>query len=128
MRNRKLVELFGTLGGTDMTLVNESVGEYTTAIFVPELATRLIMEDMGLADDKIAEGRKLMVDTVDLGNIINPEKIDEDVLNDYSDEYNAEGDGAGGMAWWWDEQVEKARREDLGIHDDDEEWLDEDLL
>ncbi|KAF3942075.1 hypothetical protein ABW19_dt0203260 [Dactylella cylindrospora] len=68
------------------------------------------MEDFNLTDDKIKEGRKLMVETIEIGRLLNDENEDDVLVevgeNSYNDELND------GMNWWWEEQEEKRRREE----------------
>lgn len=102
----------------DATISKGYAGAYITSVLLPELATRLIMEDMGIADDEIEKGRKLMIKTIEIGKI----------LNDDDDDDRQDGGGGGGgratggfdandevndgMNWWWKEEEEKRRLEE----------------
>ncbi|KAF3911868.1 hypothetical protein AA313_de0209609 [Arthrobotrys entomopaga] len=83
----------------DVTLVNSGEGVYIQSILIPELAIRLIMDDFNMGEDEIEKGRKLMVDTIDVGL----------ALNDDNDDYSEVNDG---MDWWWKEQEEKRQQEE----------------
>ncbi|KAK6349950.1 hypothetical protein TWF696_006206 [Orbilia brochopaga] len=83
----------------DITVTSCGEGGYIQSILIPELATRLVMEDFKMADDKIEEGRKMMVNTVDIGMSLNDDTQPQTELND-------------GMDWWWKEQEEKRLAEE----------------
>ncbi|KAK6544200.1 hypothetical protein TWF694_000903 [Orbilia ellipsospora] len=83
----------------DVTLVNSGEGVYIQSILIPELAIRLIMDDFKMGEDDIEKGRKLMLDTIDVGL----------ALNDDNDDYSEVNDG---MDWWWKEQEEKRQQEE----------------
>lgn len=58
----------------DDTLVAKiGVVGYSQSVLVPELATRLIMDDMNVTADV---AREIMRDTVDIGQKINPQQDD----------------------------------------------------
>lgn len=58
----------------DDTLVAKvGVVGYSQSVLVPELATRLIMDDMNVTADV---AREIMRDTVDIGHKINPQQDD----------------------------------------------------
>ncbi|KAF3906488.1 hypothetical protein ABW20_dc0106653 [Dactylellina cionopaga] len=83
----------------DTTTTKAGEGVYIQSILVPELATRLIMEDFEMEDDEVEKGRKLMLDTIDIGLALNDDNEDDSELND-------------GMDWWWKEQEEKRQQDE----------------
>ncbi|EPS39161.1 hypothetical protein H072_7067 [Dactylellina haptotyla CBS 200.50] len=83
----------------DITTTRSSEGAYIQSILVPELATRLIMEDFEMGDDEVERARKLMLDTIDVGWSLNDDAADYTGPND-------------GMDWWWKEQEEKRQQEE----------------
>ncbi|KAJ6264607.1 hypothetical protein Dda_0756 [Drechslerella dactyloides] len=82
----------------DVTITSCGEGGYIQSILIPELATRLVMEDFKMADDKVAEGRKMMINTIDIGLSLN----DDAPQAEHKD----------GMDWWWKEQEEKRLAEE----------------
>ncbi|KAF3907061.1 hypothetical protein ABW21_db0200319 [Orbilia brochopaga] len=88
----------------DVTIDSCGRAGYIQGILVPELATRIIMEDFKMADDKIEEGRKMMIDTIDIGRLLNDDPND-----------SQPGDGEGdGMGWWHREKHAREQAELLG--------------
>ncbi|KAL4911296.1 hypothetical protein BDW74DRAFT_7348 [Aspergillus multicolor] len=57
------------LAADDHIVKKAGVVGYTQAVLVPELAVRLVKEDMGVDD---ASARKIMRDSIDLGEKVNP--------------------------------------------------------
>ncbi|KAK6509379.1 hypothetical protein TWF481_004128 [Arthrobotrys musiformis] len=101
--NRGMTEALKKLGAKkDITTLSGGAGSYMQWILVPELGTRLIMEDFGMSDDEIDRGRKLMQDTVDIGLLLNHGEDDGDDFAGVDD----------GMEWWWKEQEEKRQQEE----------------
>ncbi|KAK6357175.1 hypothetical protein TWF718_001500 [Orbilia javanica] len=86
----------------DITTTGGGAGSYIQGILIPELGTRLIMEDFEMSEDEIDKARKLMENTIDIGLVINHG-------DDDGDDVTGVGDG---MEWWWKEQDAKRRQEE----------------
>ncbi|KAK6536373.1 hypothetical protein TWF281_000612 [Arthrobotrys megalospora] len=87
----------------DITTMGGGAGSYIQCILIPELATRLIMEDFGMSDDEIDKGRQLMQETINIGLL----------LNDDNNADNEDATGVNdGMDWWWKEQEAKRLQEE----------------
>ncbi|EXJ88134.1 hypothetical protein A1O1_05062 [Capronia coronata CBS 617.96] len=81
-------ELTKTLNGalrSDSTLRAAGVGGYVSAVLVPELTARLVMEDMGLPSSE--EARDVLDESSRIGALLNP---DDDHIEREDDEYVAE--------------------------------------
>lgn len=62
---------------SDQLISARGVTNYVRAVLVPELATLLVMDDMNIGAE---EARKVLRESVELGNIINEEQ--DEVIKD----------------------------------------------
>jgi hypothetical protein len=58
---------------SDAVLRTAGVGGYVSAVLVPALTLRLVMEDMLLADDDVVEGRRVLEESTNIGVLLNPD-------------------------------------------------------
>lgn len=86
----------------DITTIRGGAGSYIQSILIPELGTRLIMDDFGMADDEIDRGRELMENTIDIGLLLNHGEEDGNDVTGVDD----------GMEWWWKEQEALRQQEE----------------
>ncbi|KAK6363148.1 hypothetical protein TWF730_000595 [Orbilia blumenaviensis] len=86
----------------DITTTGGGAGSYIQSILVPELGTRLIMEDFKMTEDEIEKGRKLMQETIDIGMLLNHGEDNDADLMGIND----------GMEWWWKEQEAKQQQDE----------------
>ncbi|TGJ71143.1 hypothetical protein EYR41_003130 [Orbilia oligospora] len=85
----------------DITTLRGGAGAYIQRILVPEVGTRLIMEDFRMADDEIDKARELMQNTIDIGLLLNHGEEDGDLIG--VDD---------GMQWWWKEREAQCLQEE----------------
>ncbi|KAF3080781.1 hypothetical protein TWF594_001631 [Orbilia oligospora] len=83
------------------TLRGGGAGAYIQRILIPEVGTRLIMEDFRMADDEIDKARELMQNTIDIGLLLNHGEEDGDLMG--VDD---------GMEWWWKEREAQCLQEE----------------
>jgi hypothetical protein len=88
------------------------IGVYITTVLVPEMATRLIMQDNNIVEENLEQGRRLLRKTVRMGQILHP---DED---EKANDEEGEGDG---MDWWRKEQDDKLAAELAALDEEEEE-------
>ncbi|KAK6516656.1 hypothetical protein TWF506_006552 [Arthrobotrys conoides] len=86
----------------DITTLRGGAGAYIQRILIPELGTRLIMEDFRMADDEIGKARELMQNTIDIGLLLNHGEDDDDDVMGVDD----------GMEWWWKEREAQRQQEE----------------
>ncbi|KAF3203506.1 hypothetical protein TWF679_010209 [Orbilia oligospora] len=85
----------------DITTLRGGAGAYIQRILIPEVGTRLIMEDFRMTDDEIDKARELMQNTIDIGLLLNHGEEDGDLMG--VDD---------GMEWWWKEREAQRLQEE----------------
>jgi hypothetical protein len=89
------------LATTDRIVKTAGVAGYAQCVLVPELAMRLVKEDMDVGDDS---ARQIMRDSMDIGQMLNPEvndvvpvtaEIEDSDAEDVEDEDEEDDDEAG---------------------------------
>lgn len=65
------------LAASDKLISSGGVSGYVQAVLVPELAVLLVMDDMGVDEDK---SREILADSGDIGNLLNEEE--DEIIRD----------------------------------------------
>ena len=70
------------LAASDKLIASGGVSRYVQAVLVPELAVRLIRDDMKLDDDDEEKAREVLRESGEIGNLLNEEEEDEIVATE----------------------------------------------
>ncbi|KAJ9648317.1 hypothetical protein H2201_000560 [Coniosporium apollinis] len=65
--------------GSDRLIASGGVSGYVQAVLVPELATRLVIDDMGIGE---ARAREVLVESIEIGELLNEQEQDNVEVED----------------------------------------------
>ncbi|EON62013.1 hypothetical protein W97_01232 [Coniosporium apollinis CBS 100218] len=68
-----------TRAGSDRLIASGGVSGYIQAVLVPELATRLVMDDMGVGE---ARAREVLAESIEIGELLNEQEQDRVKVED----------------------------------------------